>query len=192
MMKTIPSVILLANLVLLSAGCKSTNSELNLPRRATQSEINENATAALTNLYATVPQASELASTAKGILVFPRMYKAGLIIGGQFGDGVMYSDGKAIGYYNTTAASYGLQAGAQEFSYALYFMTDKALEYVKKSEGWEIGVGPSLVLVDEGVAKTLSTTTAKDDIYAFIFGQKGLMAGLGITGTKVTPINPAP
>jgi len=182
----------MANLALLATSCKSTNSEINLPRRATQTEIIENANEALAKLHETVPQARELSLTAKGVMVFPSMYKAGLILGGQFGDGVMFSDGKAVGFYNTTAASYGLQAGAQEFSYALYFTTDKALEYVKKSEGWEIGVGPSIVLVDEGVAKSLSTTTAKDDIYAFIFGQKGLMAGLGITGTKVTPIDPKP
>jgi lipid-binding SYLF domain-containing protein len=93
-----------------------------------------------------------------------------------------------VGYYSTVAASYGLQAGAQSFGYALFFITDKALDYLKKSEGWEIGVGPSIVIVDEGIAKSLTTTTAKSDIYAFFFDQKGLMAGLGLQGSKITRI----
>jgi lipid-binding SYLF domain-containing protein len=95
-----------------------------------------------------------------------------------------------VGYYNTVAASYGLQAGIQKFGYALFFMSDSALQYLDKSDGWEIGVGPSIVIVDAGVAKTLSTTTARKEIYAFIFSQKGLMAGLGLQGSKITRINP--
>jgi lipid-binding SYLF domain-containing protein len=79
-----------------------------------------------------------------------------------------------------------LQAGLQEFGYALVFMTDAALQYLDRSEGFEIGVGPSIVVVDEGVAKTLTTTTAREDVYAFIFGQEGLMAGLGLQGSKIT------
>lgn len=72
----------------------------------------------------------------------------------------------------------------------MFFMTPDALDYLNNSAGWEIGVGPSIVVVDEGVAKTLTTTTAKDDVYAFIFGQKGLMAGLGLQGSKITRMNP--
>ena len=83
-------------------------------------------------------------------------------------------------------ASVGLQAGAQTFGYALFFMNDNALAQLDKNDGFEVGVGPSVVVMDEGKAKTLTTTTAKDDIYAFIFGQKGLMAGLGIQGNKIT------
>jgi len=88
------------------------------------------------------------------------------------------------------AASYGLQAGVQGFSYVLFFMSDSALEYLDKSDGWEVGTGPSLVIVDKGMAKSLSTTTLHDDVYAFIFGQKGLMAGIGIQGSKITRIHP--
>lgn len=95
-----------------------------------------------------------------------------------------------VGYYNIAAASYGLQAGAQEFAYAMFLMTDAARQYIDTSDGWEVGVGPSVVVVDDGVAKTLTTTTAKDDVYTFIFGQKGMMAGLGIQGSKITKINP--
>jgi len=102
----------------------------------------------------------------------------------------MIVNGKTTGYYNIAAASYGLQAGVQEFGYVMFLMTDSARSYVNKSSGWEVGVGPTVVVVDAGVATSLTTTTAKDDVYAFIFSQKGLMAGLGIQGSKITKINP--
>ncbi len=124
------------------------------------------------------------------MLVFPDVLKAGLIVGGQYGKGALRVDGKTSAYYNTVAASYGLQAGAQSFGYAMFFMTDEALEYLNKSSGWEVGVGPSVVVVDEGVARSLTTTTAKEDVYVFFFDQSGLMAGLGIQGSKITKINP--
>ena len=124
------------------------------------------------------------------MLVFPNVLKAGLIVGAQYGKGALRKDNKTIGYYNTVAASYGLQAGAQSFGYAMFFMTEDALEYLKNSSGWEIGVGPSVTVVDEGLARSLTTTTAKDDIYVFFFGQKGLMAGFGIQGSKITQIHP--
>ena len=98
--------------------------------------------------------------------------------------------GKTVGYYNTVAGSYGLQAGAQKFNYAMFFMDSASLEYLNKSNGWEIGVGPSVVVVDAGMAKTLTTSTAQKGIYAFIFSQKGLMAGLGLQGSKISRINP--
>jgi lipid-binding SYLF domain-containing protein len=98
--------------------------------------------------------------------------------------------GKTVGYYNTVAASYGLQAGTQSFGYALFFMTDKGLEFLESSDGWEVGVGPSIVVMDQGRAKSFSTMTAKDDIYAFFFSQEELMAGLGLQGSKISKINP--
>ena len=156
----------------------------------TAAEIDRDVDSAIAKLYAATPAAVELSKVAKGVLVFPDVIKAGLIIGGQYGTGALRVDGKTTGYYNTAAASYGLQAGAQSFGYAMFFMTDEALSYLDSSSGWEIGVGPSVVVVDEGAARALTTTTAKDDIYAFFFGQKGLMAGLGIQGSKITKINP--
>jgi lipid-binding SYLF domain-containing protein len=163
------------------------------PRQALAADvakIERDAKAALAELYATTPAAKVLGEKAKGVLVFPSILKAGLIIGGQGGNGALFVDGKVVGYYNTAAASYGLQAGAQEFAYAMFLMTDAAGESLKNRDGWEVGVGPSIVVVDEGVAKSLTTTTANDDVYAFIFGQKGLMAGIGIQGSKITKINP--
>ncbi|HZW36934.1 MAG: YSC84-related protein [Deltaproteobacteria bacterium] len=156
----------------------------------TAAEIDKEVELALQKLYAASPAAVKLSTVSKGILVFPDVIKAGLIVGGHYGKGALLVDGKTAGYYNSVAASYGLQAGAQSFSYALFLMTDKAIGYLDKSGGWEIGVGPSVVIVDAGLAKSLTTTTAKEDIYAFIFGQKGLMAGIGLQGSKITKITP--
>ena len=191
-MKCVVSSLVLVCLMLVTAGCESSSSDVKLPRRATQAEINQNAATALQELYRSMPFAKKLLPKAKAILVFPQVYKAGFIIGGQSGNGVALSpSGVPLGYFNISAASYGLQAGAQQFSYALFVMTDEAIEYMKKTEGWEVGVGPSVVLVDEGIAKTLTTTTGKEGVYAFIFSHKGLMAGIGIQGSKITRINPA-
>jgi lipid-binding SYLF domain-containing protein len=99
-------------------------------------------------------------------------------------------DGKTAGYYTSVAGSFGLQIGVQSFSYALFFMSDETLKYLDNSSGWEIGIGPSIVVVDSGAAGKFSTTTAKDEIYAFIYGQEGLMAGMGIEGSKITEFTP--
>lgn len=152
-------------------------------------ELEQDARNSLNRLYTTAPAARALSKRAKGVLVFPSVVKAGLMIGGQYGEGVLFKDGRAAGFYNTAGASYGLQAGAQKFGYALFFMNDAALGYLGKSEGFEIGAGPSVVVMDEGMAKQTSTTTLSRDVYAFIFGQEGLMAGLGLQGNKITKID---
>jgi lipid-binding SYLF domain-containing protein len=146
------------------------------------------ANAALKKLYESEPVAKAIGEKAKAVLVFPNIVKAGFIVGAQYGEGVLLMNGKLIAHYNSVAGSYGLQAGVQAFGYALFLMNDKAVQYLDKSNGWEIGVGPSIVIVDKGVAKSLTTTTLKDDVYAFIFDQKGLMAGLGLQGSKITKL----
>ncbi len=156
---------------------------------ADQAAIDRDSAAALTVLYDTTPSAKMLAAKAVGLLVFPNVVKAGFLVGAQYGEGALIVKGKTVGYYNITAASYGLQAGVQSFGYALFLMTRPALDYLNKSKGWEIGVGPSVVVVDSGVARTLTTTTMKDDVYAFVFGQKGLMAGVGLQGSKITKVS---
>jgi lipid-binding SYLF domain-containing protein len=153
-------------------------------------ELYRKANASLHDLYATTPAARNIGSKANAVLVFPNIVKAGFVVGAQGGNGVLLRGGKATAYYNTVSASYGLQAGVQKFGFALFFMNRSSLAYLDKSGGWELGVGPSIVLVDAGVAKSLSTTTLQKGIYAFIFDQKGLMAGLGLQGTKITRINP--
>ena len=157
---------------------------------ATKTELQRDARDVLDKLYARVPNARALGNSAAGVLVFPSVKKAGLVIGGQHGEGTLFTAGRVAGYYRTGAVSYGLQAGVQKFGYALFFMTERDLAYLRKSGGWEIGVGPNVVVVDKGVAKTLTTTTGRKGVYAFIFDQKGLMAGLGVQGVKITPINP--
>jgi lipid-binding SYLF domain-containing protein len=153
-------------------------------------ELAQAAKTALKQLYASAPLAKELGPKAHAILVFPKVTKAGLGIGGQYGEGALLKGGTAVAYYKTTGASFGLQAGGQQYGYAMLFMNPKALEQLDNAKGFEVGVGPSVVLVDEGMAKTTTTSTLKDDIYAFVFGQKGLMAGLGIQGNKITKITP--
>ena len=165
---------------------------LGLPsaKAMTAAEIDKDVQETLARLYKESETARNFGKVAKGILVFPDVYKAGFLVGGQFGEGALLKNGKTAGYYNTVEASYGLQAGVQSFGYILFFINEKALEYLDNSEGWEIGVGPSLVVVEKGFASSLTTTTAKDDIYAFFIDQKGLMAGLGLKGSKITRIHP--
>lgn len=156
---------------------------------ASAAEIDRGVDGTLQSLYEEIPVARTLGGVAAGILVFPNVVKAGFIIGGQYGEGALRQNGRTAGYYNTLAASYGLQAGAQSFGYALFFMSHEALAYLERSGGWELGVGPSIVVLDEGAARTLTTTTAKSDIYAFILGQRGLMAGIGLQGSKISRID---
>lgn len=151
-------------------------------------DLNKDAIQALHALYKHNPLAETISKKAKEILVFPSVVKAGLIFGGSYGEGVMMKGSQVEGYYNTVSGSWGWQAGAQSYSYVVFLMNDKARKYLEKSDGWSIGVGPTVVVVDEGIAKNLSSTTLRDDAYAFIFDQQGLMAGLSIEGTKITRI----
>jgi len=160
----------------------------NPARAASAAEIDRDANKVLQKLYNKSGSAKALGEKAKAVLVFPSITKGGFMVGGQYGEGALMKEGKTIAYYNTVSASYGLQAGVQKYGYVLFFMTDSAWEYLNRSDGWELGTGPSIVIVDEGKAGGLSTTTARADVYAFMFDQKGLMGGLGLQGTKITKI----
>jgi lipid-binding SYLF domain-containing protein len=185
--------VLLMSLVALT-GCQSMGGQSigsPLTSSASASDISRDSNAALQQLYANNPEARQLAKRAKGILVFPSIVKAGFVVGAQYGSGgTLFQNGTATGYYNIAAGSYGLQAGVQSFSYAMFFMDNDSLNYLNNSGGWEIGVGPSVVVVDKGMAKSLTTTTAQSGVYAFIYGQQGLMAGLGVQGSKISRIHP--
>lgn len=157
---------------------------------ATAREIDAEATRALNMLYKTTPGTKALADRAKGVLIFPSIVKAGFLVGGQFGDGALRKKGRTVAYYRSLAASYGFQAGAQSFGYVLFFMDDDSLRYLDQSDGWELGSGPSLVMLDKGFGKNLSTTTLQKGVYAYIFDQKGLMGGIGLQGSKITRITP--
>jgi lipid-binding SYLF domain-containing protein len=153
---------------------------------ASSAEIDRDVDIALTRMYDKVPNSRELAGQAKALLIFPSIVKAGFLFGAQYGEGALRRKGRTVGYYNTAAASYGLQAGVQSFGYALFFMSDSAVQYLDKSEGFELGTGPSLVVLDVGAARALTTTTMQSDIYAVFFDQRGLMAGIGLQGSKIT------
>jgi lipid-binding SYLF domain-containing protein len=183
------SVALVLIVSTLLTGCQSTRGS-HADSKANAAQIDREVNAALNKLYQTTPAAKQLASKAKGILVFPNVIKAGFIGGAEYGKGAMRKGGRTTGYYNIVAGSYGLQAGVQSFGYAMFFMNDAAIASLNSAKGLEVGVGPSVVVLDEGMAKKATTTTLRDDVYAFVFGQQGLMAGLGIQGSKITRINP--
>lgn len=144
------------------------------------------AKASLAKLYKTQPSAKMLGQKAVAVLVFPSIVKGGFMVGGALGNGALIKKGKVVGHYNSVAASYGLQAGIQTYGYVLFFMNQKALQSLDDSKGFEVGVGPSIVIMDEGKGKAMTTATITQDIYAYIFGQQGLMAGMGIQGSKIT------
>jgi lipid-binding SYLF domain-containing protein len=181
-MTTIRNILLAASLLAAPLAAATSASA------ATAEDLSADASQALEALYKTNAVAAALSKKARAVLVFPNIVKAGLVFGGAYGEGVMKQESAADGYYNSFTGSWGLQAGAQSYGYAVFLMNDKAVEYIHSSKGWEIGVGPTVVIVDEGAAKNLSSSTMKDDAYAFIFDQQGLMAGVSIEGTKISEI----
>lgn len=155
---------------------------------ASSADIDRESAQALTTLYRTNATADFLSHKAKAVLIFPNIVKAGLVFGGAYGEGELRSKEGVDGYYTSFTGSWGLQAGAQSYGYAVFLMSDQAVRYIHDTKGWEIGVGPTVVLVDKGVAKNLSSTTLQDDAYAVIFDQQGLMAGVSIEGTKISRV----
>lgn len=144
---------------------------------------------ALKQLIAQNPAARNISRKAIAVLVFPDVVKAGFVFGAQGGEGILFINGRSAGRYRTVAASYGLQAGVQKYGYALFLMNQKAVDWVNAAHGWSIGSGPSVVIVDKGIARTINTETLHSGIYAFTFDQEGLMAGLGIQGSKITRLD---
>jgi len=152
-------------------------------------ELVSKSRSALQQLVAQNPAAAACKSKAVAVLVFPEVVKAGLVVGAQSGQGILFMRGRPIGRYRTVAASYGLQAGVQKYGYALFLMNQKAVDWVNNTRGWEIGTGPSVVLVDKGMARSFTSDTLHSGIYAFTFDQRGLMAGLGLQGSKIMRID---
>jgi len=155
---------------------------------ASAADLDRDAQQALQTLFKNRPVAEEISKKARAVLVFPKIIKAGLVFGGSYGEGVLMKGGKVVDYYNSVSASWGWQAGAESYAYVVFLMSDKAVAYLQKSQGWEFGVGPTVVVVNEGAAKNFSTSTLKNDAYAFISDQQGLMASLSLEGTKITRI----
>lgn len=154
----------------------------------TAGEIESGVNAALKRLYSESPEAKELGAKAVAILVFPKVTKGGLMVGGQYGEGAMRQGGKTTGYYSIAGVSYGLQIGGQQYSYAMFFLNDEAIQYLRENKGWEAGSGPTLVGGDEGWSSSMGTNDLQGDIVPVFFGQEGLMAGAGLQGTKISKI----
>ena len=146
--------------------------------------------AALDHLYATEPRARFLARHARAVLVFPSIFKGAFVIGAQSGEGVLLEGGRPSGFYNISAASFGLQAGGQKFSTVLFFMNDRALNYLNDSAGFSVGSEPNIVIIKTGAALEANTTNATQDVYIVPFGQRGLMAGIDIQASKITRVHP--
>lgn len=176
-------------LVALLAGVCAPSAEAQKSSSAA-TKLSSESLAALDKLCASVPAAKALGARAVAILVFPTITKAGFMVGGQKGEGALFRNGKAAAYYRSSGGSYGLQAGVQKFGYALFFMTEKAVVDLDRANGLELGIGPSFVMVDDGMAKQTTTTTMSADVYAFVFGQKGLMGGLGLQGNRIARFEP--
>lgn len=157
----------------------------------TAAEIDAAVNDAIQRFTKEVAGGQEFANGAKGLLVFPKVYKGGFIVGVEGGEGALRIGGKTADYYKTAAASWGLQAGAQAKTVIVAFMTTEALEKFRKSSGWKAGVDGSVAMVDVGAGAAIDTKTIKDPVVGFVFGQKGLMANLTLEGSKYEKFTPA-
>jgi lipid-binding SYLF domain-containing protein len=161
-------------------GCSTTQSE--------RADIDTRARAALKELFGKVPATRGLADSSAGVLVFPSVTEGGLIVGGQYGQGVLFKGGKSAGHYNIAGGSYGLQIGAETFSQAYFFTTPAALESFEESKGFEVGAGLDFVVADIGTSGDISTSTLQKPLVIFVWGQQGLMAGVKLGGQKITEL----
>jgi lipid-binding SYLF domain-containing protein len=154
----------------------------------TAAEIDMQANETLKEFKKTVKGSQSLLAEAKGVLIFPSVVKAGVGIGGEYGEGVLRVNGKSVQYYSTASASIGFQFGLQQKSIVILFLTEKALKSFQEKNGWEVGVDGSIALVKTGINADISTTTLNRPVVGFIFGTKGLMYNLTLEGSKFTKI----
>ena len=147
--------------------------------------LSVDANTTLNRLTASQPESANIIDKAHALLIFPQIIKGGLGVGLASGDGVWQEDGANQRYYRSTAASYGLQGGVTSFGYVMAFMDQSSVDYVESSDGWEVGVGPTVMIADFGIMKKLSTTSIKKDIVVFFVDKVGFFAGTGIEGAKI-------
>ncbi|MFK5927331.1 MAG: YSC84-related protein [Desulfuromusa sp.] len=155
---------------------------------ASATELDAKANASIKVFNAKVGAAKELTSKSAAMLIFPSVYKAGFVVGGEYGEGVLLIHGKTVDYYSTVSGSIGFQLGAQKKTIVLLFMTQKSLSDFRKSDGWEVGIDGSVALIEFGAGKDFDTTNIKDPIIGFVFANKGLMYNLSLEGSKITKI----
>jgi len=153
-----------------------------------EATLDKDASAALNALYERWPEAKALGEKAKGVLVFPNVDRVAVLVGLQSGNGAMFADGKVVDHYRIDGVSAGLEAGGQSYAYAMFFMSDKALESLHSAHGFDIGASPNIVILDAGLAKEFTATTARADVYGYVFNQKGLMGGVALQGLKITKV----
>ena len=151
-------------------------------------EIDTSVDLALEQFKKDIKGGDEFLKSAKGVLVFPSVFKAGVGVGGEYGEGALRIGGLTVDYYSTAAASIGFQLGAQSKRIIIVFMQDDALKKFRESKGWEAGVDGSVALIELGAGGTLDTTNIKSPIVGFVFGNKGLMFNLTLEGSKYTKI----
>ncbi|MBU1912226.1 MAG: YSC84-related protein [Candidatus Omnitrophota bacterium] len=152
-------------------------------------EIDTSVDVALDRLYSEVKDSKQLVQDAKGVLVFPSVYKAGFWVGGEYGEGALRIDGKTVDYYNTVAGSFGFQFGAQKKSIILLFMQDEVLNTLRQSDNWKVGAGASVTLINVGADGSIDTEKTNQPIIGFVIGQKGLMLDVSLEGAKITKLD---
>jgi len=178
----------LAGAALALAGCTTTGAGSSDPD-AKRREIDAGVDRTVQRLYATVPGSREIASRARGILVFPEVLAAGFIVGGEYGEGSLRSGGRTQAYYSTVTGSLGFQAGAQSKAVVFMFMTDEALQKFLASKGWTAGADASVALAKVGANGAVDINTARAPVVGFVMTNAGLMANLNLEGTKVTRLD---
>jgi lipid-binding SYLF domain-containing protein len=156
---------------------------------ASAREIDVSVDVALEKFEADVSGAKQLLASAKGVLMFPKVIKAGFGFGGEYGEGAMRIGGKTVDYYNTIAGSFGLQFGAQAKTIMLVFLDEGALNQFRESKGWKAGVDGSVAVIAIGAGTSLDTTKLNNPIVGFVLDQKGLMYNLTLEGSKFSKIN---
>jgi len=154
----------------------------------TAAEIDADASQTLKRFYKEVDGSTELASSAKALLVMSGVTKAGFLVGGEYGQGALRIGGKTQGYYNLVAGSYGFTFGVEQMDIIIAFMTEEALNEFKNVAGWEVGVTGNVAIIDVGGGKRLDTTSLKDPVVAFVFEPQGLMVDVSLKGAKFTKI----
>lgn len=168
------------------AGCTTTGPDAPRDQEARRREIDSGADGALTRLYSSARGSKELAARAEGILIFPRLISGGLVVGGEYGDGVLRTRGRNAGYYRLVGGSLGWQAGAQSQAVVLMFLTREALDRFRNSNGWTAGADATVSIAHVGASGDIDTNTAQQQVVGFALTNLGLYAGLKIDGTKIT------
>ena len=167
----------LGSLAAVTACATSENERDNLVARAE---------AAREDLFRQVPAARGVAADSAGYLIFPSVTQGAFVFGAQYGNGVLFVDGKPVGFFNVAGGSFGLQVGAQNFSQAYFFTTPEALATFRRTRGLELGAGVDFAVADIGTSGSISTSTLQKPVIVFVYGQQGLFAGVNVAGQKIT------